>query len=109
MLVKVLTPNRMAHGMLLRVVFQLISDGALQHLYDCTMNTVAVFCSSTRPPLNGMFKTIALLRMIMVTETVVDAIHAAATVDGGMVCSAFGGGLSCRVIRTFSGSVSVCI
>ena len=53
------------------------------------MKTVAAFCTRTSPPPNGMFSTMALLRMIMATETVVVAMHAAANVAVVGVSSCF--------------------
>ena len=87
MLVKVFTPNKIAHGVLCRMVCHPMSFGMLQRLKDCMINMVAVFCNSTKPPLNGILSTMALLMRIIATDTVVDIMQTAEVM--AIVCMSF--------------------
>lgn len=84
MLVNVLRPNRMAHGVWRRMVLKPISFGPAPHRWAWIRMTVAAFCTRTSPPPKGMLSTMALLSRIMATETAVVVAHAnAITVEEG--------------------------
>lgn len=103
MLVKVFIPNKIAHGVLSKSVFHPMSIGILQCLYDCMIIIVAVFCNRTNPPPNGILRTMALLRMIIATDTVVDIMQAAATATD-FFCST---PPSISSVSVFSSSMSI--